>query len=142
MHKFLFCSCTFQDFGQSQKNFAGPHDPETMTFRSSEVTMIFCYNHHKHKHVLKSCESVQVWGKLILCIHFHLPFLYSKIVFFKDLYSLCTTFTANIYIHVRLLSCIIQYPVHSQMCYYFCLPCIRPDNKFQASQWKLSLSTT
>ena len=35
-HKFLVCACKFQDFAQSQKNFARSHDRETVTFRKSD----------------------------------------------------------------------------------------------------------
>ena len=35
MHKFLVCTCESQDFAQSQKNLAGLHDRETVTFRNS-----------------------------------------------------------------------------------------------------------
>ena len=34
MHKFLTRSCKSQDFAQSQKNFARPHDRVTVTFRN------------------------------------------------------------------------------------------------------------
>ena len=35
MHKFLVCTCKFQDFAQSQQIFALSHDRETVTFRNS-----------------------------------------------------------------------------------------------------------
>ena len=37
MHKFLVCLYKYQDFAQSQKNFARSHDCETVTFRNSVV---------------------------------------------------------------------------------------------------------
>ena len=36
MHKFLVCLYKYQDFAQSQKNFARSHDRETVTFRNSD----------------------------------------------------------------------------------------------------------
>ena len=38
-HKFLVCTCTSQDFAQSQKIVARLHDRETVTFRNSAFMM-------------------------------------------------------------------------------------------------------
>ena len=37
---YFFCAYNFQDFGQTQENFAWLHDRETLTFRNSEASLI------------------------------------------------------------------------------------------------------
>ena len=55
MHTFLGCTYNYQDFAQTQKNFARSHDRETVTFRNSgerqlkqfKTTLSLCLKHVK-----------------------------------------------------------------------------------------------
>ena len=44
MHTFLVCASKYQDFAQSQENFAQSNERETVTFRNSVETKVALYS--------------------------------------------------------------------------------------------------